>query len=287
MGKYAHEMKSAIAAVVVAVILIAGIIGYAAVGFAYASTRVANADRSLNIVISHQNNFNRTFHEIEAQFNALSSTTTFNPKKARDLSDLFVSKWKTAAATVDNDDKALVDAKTGLSETQWLTAFSHGTLAREGGRIDHARKALSTARTIALDYAQDGEFLRSYFEIFIDLETMQNQGTGGDFAGAKATVATMKTHAARALELSRAPGLPAPIHDLMVDFQVVVTDFGKYFEALISQDQSAISAATAATTVDLNKVGTYNLDNLDTEIRAFYKPLIDAFNSEMAKATAA
>jgi hypothetical protein len=262
-----------------------GIIGYAVAGFAYASTRVTMADRSLNAVVISQNNLNSTFQQIDAQFNTLSSTS-FDPKKARSLSDQFVTNWKTASTTVNKDDTSLVVARAHLYDLQWLTVFSRGMLTKEAGRIDHARRGLSSAKTIAADYVKDGEFLQAYFDVFVDLETMQAQGTSGDYAGAKSTVETMKTHADHALELSRAPGLPSQVHDLMADFQVVIADFGNYFQALASKDPDAINNATATTTAHIDKISTYNFDQINVEIRNFYKPLIDKFNSEMAQATA-
>jgi type II secretory pathway pseudopilin PulG len=279
-------LGSTIVAIVLIVIVVIGIIGYAIAGFAYASTRVAIADKSLNAVVTSQNNLNSTFQQIDAQFNSLSSTS-FDPKKARVVSDQFVNNWKAAGTTVDKDDASLAAARTHLNDQQWITVFARGMLTKEVGRIDHARTGLSSAKTIAADYVKDGEFLQAYFDVFIDLEAMQSQGTSGDYTGAKATVETMKTHVDHALQLSKAPGLPAQVHDLMADFQFIVSDFGNYFQALASNDPDVINAATAITTAHIDKIATYNFDQINVEIRAFYKPLIDRFNSEMAQATAA
>jgi len=45
-------------------ILIIGIIGYAGTGIVYAGVMVANADRTLNTVVSHENDFSKSFNEI-------------------------------------------------------------------------------------------------------------------------------------------------------------------------------------------------------------------------------
>jgi hypothetical protein len=66
-------MRRSVVAVVGIVVF--GIIGYAVAGYAYAATRQANADSSLNTVISHQNNLNSTFKDIDKQFNSLSDFT--------------------------------------------------------------------------------------------------------------------------------------------------------------------------------------------------------------------
>lgn len=104
-------MRRVRVAVVVVVIVLVGIIGYAGVGFAYASNRVAIADRSLNTVISHQNNLNSTFKDIDTQFNGLSSNSTFNPKESRTVIDKFVTNAKAAVTMVDKDDASLTSAR--------------------------------------------------------------------------------------------------------------------------------------------------------------------------------
>ncbi|MDQ2923395.1 MAG: hypothetical protein M3Q90_03780 [Candidatus Dormibacteraeota bacterium] len=282
-----RPLRSTIIAIVVILIIVIGIIGYAIAGYAFASTRVAIADKSLNAVITNQNNLNSTFQQIDSQFNSLSSANTFDPKKARILSDQFVTNWKAVGGTVDRDDRALVTARTRLADQAWITMLSQQLLKREVGRIDHARRALSTAKTIAGDYVQDGEFLQAYFDIFVDVEAMQTLADSGDFSGAKMRVDAMKAHVEHALQLSNAPGLPAQVHDLMVDLQVVAADFGKLFEAILSHNRDGITAATATATATADKISAYNFDNINQAIRGFYRPLIDTFNSEMAKATAA
>ena len=282
-----RELRSTIVAILVILIIVIGIIGYAIAGYAFASTRVAIADKSLNTVITNQNSLNSTFQQIDSQFNSLSSATSFDPKKARILSDQFVTNWKTAGVTVDKDDATLVSAKGYLGEQGWITLFGQQLLNREMGRIDHARRALSTAKTIAGDYVQDGEFLQAYFDIFVDVEATQALADSGDFSGAKLRVDTMKVHADHAVQLSNAPGLPAQVHDLTMDLKVAAADFGKLFEAILSHNPDAITAATATATATADKISAYNFDNINQAIRGFYRPLIDTFNSEMAKATAA
>jgi len=107
-----------------------------------------------------------------------------------------------------------------------------------------------------------------------------------DLAAAKATLVTMKTHVDKALQLSTAPGLPTELHDLMVDFQALVADFGKLLDAAATNDLNAVTSAEAAVEKDATKISAYNFDKISTEIDTFYKPLVDAFNSEMAAATA-
>jgi hypothetical protein len=271
---------------VIAAIVMIGIIGYAVAGFAYASGRVASAGKSLNTVISHQNSLNTTFKDIDAKFSSLSSNSTFDPVQAKTLMSEFVANAQAAGATVDKDDASLVAARSSLEQQQWLTALSRGSLDKERNRIDHARAALAAAKTVSGDYVQDGLFLQSFIDAASDLDTLGTQTSTSDLSGAKATLATMKTHVDKALQLSTAPGLPIELHSLMVDFESLVTDFGKLVDAAAAGDLTAITSSEKAAEADANKMSSYNFDTIGTQINAFYKPLVDSFNSEMAKATA-
>ena len=279
-------LRRTIIAIVIVVIVVIGIIGYAVAGFAYASSRVAGANRSLNTVISHQNSLNTTFKEIDTKFNGLSNSSTFDPKAAHTLIDQFVASSKAAGVAVDQDDTSLVTARASLDEQQWLTVLSKGSLDKETKRIDHARKGLASAKTIATDYVQDGEFLQSFLDAATDLDTLGTQSANADLAAAKATLMTMKTHVDKALSLSTAPGLPVELHDLMVDFQALDTDFGKLLDAAAAGDTNALTSAEQAVEKDATKISGYNFDKISTEINAYYQPLVDTFNSEMQKATA-
>jgi hypothetical protein len=284
-GQSSGVRRTIIAVVIIAIVVI-GIIGYAVAGFAYTSTRVATADKSLNAVISHQNSLNTTFKDIDTKFNGLSNNATFDPKATHTLFDQFVALMKSAGTTVDQDDTSLVSAKAGLNQQQWLTMFSRGSLDREAIRIDHARKGLAIAKTVAADYVQDGQFIQAFLDAASDLDTLGTQSANADLSGAKATLVAMKTHVDRALQLSTAPGLPGELHDLMVDFGRLVTDFGKLLDAAAAGDTAAITSAETSVEADANKIGKYDFTKIGTEIDTFYKPFVDSFNSEMAKATA-
>lgn len=279
-------LRRTIIAIAIVVIVVIGIIGYAVAGFAYASTRVAGANTSLNTVVSHQNSLNTTFKDLDTKFSGLNSSSSFDPKAAHTLIDQFVTNAKSAGASVDQDDASLASARAGLNEQQWLTVLSKGSLDTEAQRIDHARKGLASAKTIAGDYVQDGQFLQSFLDAYIDVDTLGTQTANGDLAAAKATVAMAKTHLDKALSLSTAPGLPIELHDLMVDFQSLVADFGKLLDAGAAGDINAVTSSEQAVEKDANKISSYNFDKISTEIDTYYKPLVDTFNSEMQKATA-
>ena len=272
---------------VVVVIVLVGIIGYAVVGLAYASTRVATVDRSLNTVVSHQNTLNSTFKDINKQFNGLSSTSTFNPTQSRAAIDKFVQNAIAAGTMVDQDDASLVSARASLQAQEWLTALNRSGLDREAARIDHARKALSNAKSVAADYVKDGEFFQTFLDSLLDLDGILTQSSNGDIAGAKAGLPKLKTDVDNALRLSTAPGLPSEVHSLMLDFETLVVDFGKLLDAVAANDNATIVSAGRAVEADGTKIGSYDFTKIGTDIDAYYKPRLDTFNSEMAKATAA
>jgi hypothetical protein len=279
-------LRTAIVAAVLVAIVLIGIIGYAVTGLAYGATRISNADRTLNTVVSHQNTLNTTFKEIDTRFGALGSSTAFSPQQARGVVDQFVGSSQAARKTVDEDDAALAIASTRLGEQRWLTTFSRGNLDKESKRIAHARTALASARTVAADYVLDGQFMQAFLDTVMDLDLLGKASASGDVSAAKTTLVTMRTHVDKALQLSTAPGLPSELHDLMVDFQKLVSDFGKLIDAAEANDSAALATYEKEVTDDANKIGSYSFDKMSAAIATFYKPLIDIYNTEMATATA-
>jgi ElaB/YqjD/DUF883 family membrane-anchored ribosome-binding protein len=270
---------------VVIVIALVGIIGYAVSGLAYAATRISSADRTLNTVVSHQNELNATFKDIDTRFSALGTSSTFNPPQARALVDQFVSSSEAAGKTVEEDDAALATAEAYLREQPWFTTISRANLDKESKRIAHARKALVSAKTVAADYVLDGQFMQAFLDTLSDLDNLSKSSATGDLTATKATLASLKTHVDKALQMSTAPGLPPEMRSMMVDFQTLVSDFGKLIDASQANDAAAISAYSKSVSDDANKLSSYSFDNMTAKINAFYKPLIDAYNMEMAAAT--
>lgn len=279
-------LRTTIIVGVVAVLALIGLIGYAVSGLAYAATRVSNSDRTLNTVVSHQNDLNATFKEIDTRFGTLGTSSTFNPQQARGVVDQFVASAQAAGKTVDDDDASLVSVQARLNDQQWLTTFGRDNLDRESKRIAHARKALASARTVAADYVLDGQFMQAFLDTVVDLDLLGKSSANGDISGAKTALATMKTHVDKAVQLSTAPGLPPELHDMMVDFQKLVSDFSNLIRSAEANDSAGIATYEKAVTDDANKLAGYNFDKMSAAIAAFYKPLIDTYNQEMNAATA-
>jgi hypothetical protein len=172
-----------------------------------------------------------------------------------------------------------------LKDKQWLTMVGRGSLDRESGRVTHARNALAAARTIAADEMLDGHFWHAMYAGISDLTTLNTQSGGGDLTGAKSTLAKMKTDVDAAAQLSTSPGLPVELHNLMADFQTFVGDYGKQLDAQLAGDEASVAAYQSTIQADLSKMTSYNIDKIGAEIDAYYKPMIDRFNKEMAAAT--
>ncbi len=281
-----RRLQTTIVVVVLIAVVVIGVIGYAIAGFAYASARVATTDRTLNTVISHQNTLNTTFKNVDSEFSALSSSTSFNSVQAQSVADEFVASATTAGATVNQDDASLAAAARSLDDRHWLTVFSQDLLQKEAVRITHARKALVDARTIAGDYVLDGRFLQAFLIASGDLDTLAAETSSSDLTAASSTLATMKADVDLALRLSTAPGLPADLQALMNDFETLVNDFGKLITASQSNNDSGVAAAATTIQSDADKISAYNYDKISADIDAYYQPLVADFNSQMAAATA-
>ena len=266
-------------------VLIVAVIGYAAIGLILSATRVASAERTLNTVVSHQNKFNTTFRDINVQLSQLSSNSAFNPEQAIILVDRSVSNSELATKTIQQDDASLVAASSSLQSTRWLTLVGRNSLDREVLRLQHARNALVAATTIASDERQDGHFWHSLYTGLNDMTRLMAQDYANDMQGASTTLGTMKTDIDSAAQLSSSPGLPKELHDLMVDMQTFVTDYSKRLDAKLSGDDAGIAATQNSINGDLTKIAAYNFDKIGADITAYYQPLIDRFNSEIAAAT--
>jgi len=272
--------------IAVIAILILGLIGYAGAGLVYSRSRVTNAEHTLNTVVSHQNSLNATFNDLNTQLSALNGTSTFNSQQAIALVDKSVANSELATQTINQDDASLSTAAGDLARNPWLTLVGRSSLNRESTRLAHARNALAAARTVSADEVLDGRFWHALYTALADLANLNSQSGAGDFNGAQSTLSTMKSDVDQAARLSTSPGLPSALHNLMVDFQTFVTDYGKQLDAQLAGDDAGVATYQATLQADLTRIGGYNIDQIGTEIDAFYKPLINRFNSEIAAATA-
>ncbi len=277
--------RSLVAVGVGSAILICAV-GYAAAGFAYAQLRIAGADRALNAAVSHENTLNTSFHEIDTQFTGLRTGTGFNPTASRALIDRFIAGAQAAGRTVDQDDASLAAAGNGLEGPAWLTVPERGRLDREAARVAHARVALGDARVIAAGHVMDGRYFGAFMDALVELDAFNAQTASGDYTGASATLTKMKSKLDAALQLATAPGLPPEIHNLTADFETLTADYAKLLAATQSGDGSGAIALDQTIQTDASRISAYNFDAIFGKIDAYYKPLVDGFNTELAAATA-
>jgi hypothetical protein len=285
-GKRGSGLRLVIIAIILVALIVIAIIGYAVAGYAAGESRVSNANKTLNAVISDQNKLTTTFKEIDTRFKGLSTGSNFDAQQAKTLLGQFIADAQDSTKTVVQDQGSLAAASTRLDEQQWLTAIDKGHLDKAHARINHALKALANAKIVSEDYVQDGQFLQSFMDVILDLDKLGATASASDLAGAKAVIATLKTHVDTATQLSTAPGLPTQMHALMVDFQTLTADFGKLIDAAIAGDETGVTTYSDRLHADVTKLGTYNFDQMGTDVTAYYQPYIDTFNSEMSAATA-
>jgi hypothetical protein len=267
-------------------ILIIGIIGYAAAGIVIAGSHIASAEHTLNSVVSHQNTLNATFRDINSELSALGGSSTFDAEKALALVDASVANSELAAETVSADDAALGSAERRLQEHRWLTMVSDSGVDRTEERIGHARRALEVARGLAADEILDGRFWRALYTGLADLKKLEGQKDSFDSAGARGTLTQMKADIDLAAELSTSPGLPSELQSLTADLQQLVVDYGKQLDAEAAGDDVSAVRYGGAVSTDVSRIGKYDIDSIGAEIDAYFKPAIDRYNVEIAKATA-
>lgn len=267
-------------------ILIIGVILYAGAGIVYAGALTSSTERTLSMVVSHQNSLNTSFNEIDSEVSALNGSGTFNPQQAVGLVDKSVAHSQVATATINQDDSSLASTQRQLVASHWLTLVGHSSIDRETVRVTHARNALAAARTIAADQMLDGQFWHSLYTVLSELDTLNNQASGGDLTSAKTTLTKLQADAATGTQQATSPGLPSELHSLMSDLQTFVTDFGKQLDAQIAGDDATVAEDESVIDSDRAKLGSYDVDKIGTEIDAFYRPMIDRFNSEIAAAIA-
>jgi hypothetical protein len=276
-----------IVAVVVVVVLVLAAIGYAVAGFAFATTRIDSSTKALNTVVTNEN-------AITAQFNATKDVAALDTKATgaefqsnKTAVALVVTQSQAAQATITTDQASLVSAQNSLGDSSWLTTFSRSRLDNMSGKIGHWRNALVSAKTITSDLVQLGTFLQSYDDSLIDLDTLVTKGNANDFTGMASALGSLKTDVGKAISLADAPGLPPDMKAFLVDLQTEATDTSKLLNDAIN-GASDTTFQTDINQVDADgiKVDAHDIVKINIAILAFYTPLIDAYNAEVAKANA-
>ena len=284
-----RSMGPLIAGLVIVVVLIAAVGGYVVGGLAYGQTRLNSAHSAYNKVVEHQNSLTDTVNNAQKQFagSSVSGTTTSSSlQNFKTTMAGVVSKAQKAQPQIESDDASLAGADASLHENSWLTVLSRSELDKESTKIGHERKALAAARVLTADYVQIGNFYQSFADVFIDFDALAAKAQASDLTGAAAASDKLKTDAAKAISLDKAPGLPAEIDTLMHDVQNMATDFANLINAASQKNQAAFNSAESALQSDAGKVEAFDYNKAGNDIDSYYQPLIDAYNSEVDKANA-
>ena len=271
-----------IAAVVVAVVIVVSVIGYGVVGYAFASSRIASARSAYNTVVSHQNAITDEFNTLNTKMTALSLSTATSTDLQQNRASYaqLVSQSQSAEPTLTSDDAFLATTQARLYQTSWLTLIRRSDLDQTSAKIGHERKALADAKAIAGDLVQLGTFYQAFYDSLIDLDTLTTKATASDFVNAAAAIGTLKSDITMAIQLSGAPGLPPEMKLFLTDFQTLATDVGKLLNAVIAGDTNGVQADVKAVDADNTKIDTYDFNKMSAATKAFYQPMIDAFNAE-------
>ena len=273
----------AIVLVVLLVILVGG--GYVVGGFVYANGKVNSATDSYNKVVDHENALTDLFNKLDAQFksnnNDPASASADSIKQDKTLNLQLASSSKAAEPTVDSDDQTLANAASSLNENSWLTALSKSSLDKSATRIGHARAALAIAKTILADSVLYGTFYASVDDAALDLDAIGNAASAGDLNAMDSAVQTLKSDIAKAIQEDNAPGVASQMDPFLKDLQKTANDFSALIAAARAGNSSGVSAAATALDADSTKLDGYDFKAMATSEQAYYKALIDKYNTEI------
>jgi len=274
-----------IAAGILIVVLLLGIMGYVFAGYVVAASRISAAAGAINTLDSRRSYVNTTFDLLDQQAATLGTQTDGSVGKA--TAGSIVTESEGLRSGLAGADQGLVAARTHLNDQQWLTSLSQGRLTAEAARIDHGRKAIATVRAAGAEYVFLGHFLQDYYQALVDLDALITDATANDVSGSAGAVGSLKDDLTKALQSSaNVAGLPIELHDRLLNLQTFANDFGNLLNAYLNRDQAAYDAADKALTADTAKLKAYDPAAPAAKIKSYYQHYRADFNQEMDKATA-
>jgi hypothetical protein len=255
------------------------------IGFADAQGRLNRAQASYNAVVDHQNKLNAAVQSLDKLPSAnLTNVSASDLQKSKGSFDQVVTQSKEAQGQIAFDDATLSTANDQLSQDQWLTLVSRSRLDKRSAKIGHLRNALAKAKVITAGYVQDGPFYDAFFDMGADLELLGTKAQASDFTAMAAANEKLKTDTAKAVQLENAPGLSPEMVSMLKDVQAFGTDIGKLLDAVTARNEAGINASASAIGADAARLQAHDLKKIGAEVDAYYKPLIDSYNSEIGKA---
>lgn len=264
---------SAIAIVALLVVIGAG---YGVAGYTTASNKLNAANRAIDTTVAHRN----AIDEAPATFDLQSSDAkTFKADAAK-----WMKTWNEQSTTIASDDQSLATAGARLHDQEWLTLLRQASLNNASVRVEHARKALKAAQTIAIDRQAEGKFLTAYANFLNDIETFLTDEQAGDAVSALAAASQLPTDAGQAITLANDPQFPAELKQYLESVQTVAKDLVEYLNAASAGDVAKAKAIQDRTNKDIAAGNLIDVTDVPTKIDEFYQPFMDTYHNELAHA---
>lgn len=270
--------------VAVVVILIVLVVGYGAGGYLYAGGKLNSANDVYNGVVAHQNALTDTIKSLDTQFPDVSSASPASVDQARGTVGQMISNSQAAQPQIAADDASLATASASLNENTWLTALRKPDIDKAQTRITHLRNALAVAKTLTADYVQVGNFEQALLNVTTDLEDLGAKAQATDLNGADTADQKLKADVDKATSLDKAPGMPASMDQLMQDLKALANDFGTLITDAKAGDATGAQNAEKALEADAAKLQALDQTKMNSDIKAYYDPLIAQYNAEIDKA---
>jgi hypothetical protein len=265
--------------ILIVILVVVALVAYAGIGYAYAQGRVNSARDTYNAVITDANKYTDTVNSASTLSAGAFNAASIAEAKAK-YADL-VKKSQDAQPQIQSDDAKLADADSNLHQNSWLTLAGKSSIDKMSTKIGHLRNALGAAKEISGDYVQLGTFYETLADAIGDLDTFTTKAQASDFTGATGALDKLKTDTAKAITEDKAPGLPPEADTFLKDLQTVANDFSAVINAAVSGDESAYNTAVSKGDADVAKLQADDTNAIDAKTQAFYKPLIDKYNSEI------
>src|SRR5256885_1172411 len=284
----ARSMRPLLAIIVAVIIVIVAVIGYAVAGYAYSQSRLSSSRDAYNSVVANENKITEAVTGLSTKLTGanVASASSADLKSDQTVVGQLVTQSQAAQSQIGTDDAKLAKADSDLKQNQWLTVINKSEIDKATTRIGHLRKAMADAKTITADYVQIGNFYQAFLDMALDFDTIGNTTNSSDLTAVAAAIQKLKADVAKAIPLDKAPGLPAEMDTFLKDVQVVANDFSNVLNTAASGDSSAFDTAVSKLDADTAKLDTFDFNKMANAIDAFYKPLIDDYNSEVDKANA-
>ena len=264
------------AVVAAAALLVMMAAAYGFVGFSSASGKVSAANHAIDATVAH----GKALDSAPSTFDlSASDAKTFQANATR-----WMQTWKDQATTIANDDQSLVTARSKLHDQQWLTLLRQDSLNSASNRVDHARKAMKAAATIATGRQAEGKFMLAYAAVITDTETLVNDEQSGDSVAALAAASRLPNDVAQTISVANDPQFPPELKQYLDSIQTVAQDLVDYLNAEAAGDTAKAKAIQTKANADIAAGNLIDVSQVPTKIDTYYQPFIDTYHNELARA---